>query len=207
MPHSKILVMYGSLRPQSHNAQLALLAARQMEDEGASVTLADLGEYALPIYDARIQEKGIPLQAEALHELFAGHDGVFLTTPEYNAFPSPLLLNALDWVSRVEHSEGGMLAAFGRAPFAIGSASPGAFGGYRAAIALRHKLELGLGASVLPAMACVPHAYQAFDSDGNFASRQSADLLAKVTHELVAAAARRAAPASVASRPAKIARV
>lgn len=186
---TKILVTSGSLRPGSSNTQLALLAARQLEAKGAAVTLVDLGDYALPIYDARIQAQGIPAPAAALHELFATHNGVFITSPEYNAFPSPLLLNALDWLSRVKHNEGGTVAAFGRPAFAIGAASPGGFGGYRGAVALRQKLELGLGAHVLPTMVCVSSAYQAFDADGNFVSKQNSDLLAKVASDLVLAAA------------------
>ena len=190
MSHSKILVISGSLRPGSSNMKLAVLAARQLEAKGTPATLLDLDDYALPIYDARIQDAGIPASVAALHAQFVAHDGVFITTPEYNAFPSPLLLNALDWVSRVKHSEGGTVAAFGRSPFAIGAASPGGFGGYRGAVALRQKLELGLGAHVLPTMACIAHAYQAFDDDGNFLAKQNSDLLAKVTADLVMAAAR-----------------
>lgn len=188
MPEIKILILSGSLRPDSSTTKLATLAARELEARGAAVTLPNLDDYALPVYDARIQDMGMPAAAEALHDLFRSHDGVFIATPEYNAFPSPLLLNTFDWVSRVKHFEGGTAAAFGRSPFAIGAVSPGAFGGYRGAVALRQKLELGLGAHVLPAMACVPHVYQAFDADGNFVAQQNTDLLSKVTSGLVAAA-------------------
>lgn len=190
MPKSKILVLSGSLRPRSDNTKIAALAARQIEFMGAKATFIDLNEYRLPLYDARIQDEGMPTAAIALHELFLEHNGVFIASPEYNAFPTPLLLNTLDWVSRVKHDDGGTEAAFGRPVFAIGSASPSPFGGYRGACALRQKLELGLGAHVLPSMACIPAAYQAFDDEGNLVNEQDNFMLKNSVDNLITASVR-----------------
>ncbi|WP_263588041.1 NADPH-dependent FMN reductase [Sphingopyxis sp. GC21] len=187
---TKILVLAGSIRPGSFNARLAERAVRSIEAQGGDATRLDLGQYPLPIYDAELEAAGIPDEVLALHALFASHDGVFIASPEYNSFPPPLLLNMLDWLSRVRHYEGGMVEAFERPAFAISSASPAPLGGYRGLIALRHKLELGLGATVMPAMASVMSAYAGFDDDGNIIDERNAAMLEKAVSQLLAAAAR-----------------
>lgn len=190
MTAAKILVFAGSLRPGSFNGKLAEAAARSIEGQGASATRLDLRQYPLPLYDAEIEAAGIPEPALALHEAFSSHDGVFIASPEYNSFPSPLLLNVLDWLSRVRHYEGGMIEAFERPVFAVSSASPSPLGGYRGLTALRQKLELGLGATVVPRMAAIVAAYEAFDGDGRLVSEQNNATLSNAVGQLIAAAAR-----------------
>lgn len=189
MTAPKILVFAGSVRQGSFNGKLAEAAAKSIEAQGASVTRLDLGEYPLSLYDAEIEAAGIPEPVLALHEQFSSHDGVFIASPEYNSFPSPLLLNVLDWLSRVRHYEGGMVEAFERPVYAISSASPGPLGGYRGLMALRQKLELGLGATVLPAMAAVGTAHEALDADGNLLLNDwNRAMLDKAVGQLIAAA-------------------
>jgi len=190
MTTARILVFAGSLRSESFNRKLAEAAARRIEAKGGLVTRLDLGDYPLPIYHADVEGAGIPEAALALHDQFSSHNGIFIASPEYNSFPPPLLLNALDWLSRVRHNEGGMIEAFEKPAFAIGSASPGILGGYRALTALRHKLSLGLGAMVVPAMTAVMAAYQAFDADGNLHSDGDKAMLDKTIGQLRAAVAR-----------------
>lgn len=192
MTASRILVFAASIRPGSFNGKLARIAAGALEARGASVTPLNLGQYPLPLYDAEIEAAGIPGPVLALHDLFSAHDGVFIASPEYNSFPSPLLLNLLDWLSRVRHYEGGMVEAFERPVFAISSASPGPLGGYRGLSALRQKLELGLGATVMPAMAAVGTAHEALDAEGNLQLNDwNRSMLDKAIGQLVAAAASR----------------
>lgn len=187
----KILVFAGSVRVGSFNGKLAQIAADKIEGKGASVTRLDLGDYPLPLYDAAIQEVGFPSAVLELHGLFSSHDGIFMASPEYNSFPSPLLLNVLDWVSRVRHYEGGTAEAFERPVFAISSASPGPLGGYRGLAALRQKLELGLGAIVMPAMAAIGSVHEALDAGGNLTLNEwSNGMLDKAVGQLVAAAER-----------------
>ena len=66
---------------------------------------------------------------------------LLFVTPEYNAFPTPLVLNAFDWMSRIQGTaEGGAgLAATGGKPAALLSASPGPLGGLRSMNLLRQK--------------------------------------------------------------------
>jgi len=185
MPQPQVLVLSGSLRAGSFNRLLADRAAEAIERQGGEATRIDLGDYPMPIYDAGIEAAGMPDAVLALHERFAAHHGIFIATPEYNSFPSPLLLNALDWLSRVRHYEGGMVEAFERPLFAIGAASPSPVGGYRALMALRQKMALGLGASVIPAMVTIPAAYQAFATDGELLAEAQRDALDKVVAQLL----------------------
>lgn len=50
-----ILVLAGSLRSGSYKRKLASLFARRLQERGAAVTLLDLGDYQLPIYDADLE--------------------------------------------------------------------------------------------------------------------------------------------------------
>ena len=82
--------------------------------------------------------------------MLGAHQGVFITSPEYSASVTPLLKNAIDWVSRVRERGEPNYAAFKGRVFAIGAASPGSAGGLRSLMALRQILELGCGALVHP---------------------------------------------------------
>lgn len=189
----RILVFSASLRTGSLNQQLATLAGQRLQALGASVTELNLAGHPLPIYNGNIEAGGvIPAEAQALHECLRNHDGVFIASPEYNSAIPPLLVNLLDWVSRVT-AHGGMAAAFAKPVFALGSASPGGFGGYRGLVALRQMLELGLAARVLPSMICISQAHEAFDGAGELAHPRNRDMLDHLLANLVAAARQREA--------------
>ncbi|MDT0510264.1 NAD(P)H-dependent oxidoreductase [Novosphingobium sp. MMS21-SN21R] len=192
MTRARILLIAGSTRDGSFNQSLVSAATRKFNAAGADALPLSLQDYDMPLCDAGVSERGIPDAVTALHALFAAHDGIFLATPEYNSFPSPLLLNMIDWLSRVRHYEGGMIEAFERSVFGIGAASPSPIGGYRALMMLRQKLALGVGATVVPAMIAVSAAYQAFDAEGNLANEQDAQNLDKVVHQLLEAVRQRA---------------
>jgi NAD(P)H-dependent FMN reductase len=118
--------------------------------------------------------------------MLLAHRGVFIATPEYTASTPPLLKNALDWVSRTkEPSSDPFKGRF----FAIGSTSNGRFGGYRALVALRQTLELGLGATVLPEQVAISEAAQAFDEHGGLKDVRQAGLLRAALMRLIAFAA------------------
>lgn len=184
----KVLVFAASSAKSSLNRKLAALAAKRLTAAGADVTEIKLDDYQLPIYNADIETKeGVPSPAVALHELFRSNDGIFIASPELNANVSPLLLNVLAWVSRVGEN-GGMAAAFGQPVFALGSASPGGFGGYRGLMSLRNSLELQLGARVLPAMVSVGAAHEAFDAVGELTNPVASQMLDRLISNFVLAA-------------------
>ena len=109
--------------------------------------------------------------------MIMAHHGVFIASPEYNASVTPLLKNAIDWVSRVRERGEPTYAAFKDRVFAIASASPGRAGGLRSLMALRQILELGCGALVIPEQVAIPQADQAFDDMDNLIDTGTADLL------------------------------
>jgi NAD(P)H-dependent FMN reductase len=186
MANPKILVLPGSTRAGSHNVRLAALAAKELTLIDADVTRISLADYALPIYEAELDARaGQPANAVKLKQMMMAHHGVFIATPEYSASVPPMLKNALDWVSRVRERGDPTYAAFKGRVFAIASASPGKFGGLRAAMALRQVLELGCGALVIPEQVSVSQAEHAFDDMDNIADTNTANLLRAQLSRLV----------------------
>src|SRR5215472_16267046 len=158
----KILVLPGSLRTGSHNVRLAALAAKELALLDAEVTRISLEDYELPLFDADVAGSGPPLAAVKLKQALLAHRGIFITSPEYSASVTPLLKNAIDWVSRVRERSEPTYAAFKNRIFALGSATSGGGGGIRSLMALRQILELGCGALVIPEQVSLPRAELAF---------------------------------------------
>src|SRR5947207_3960978 len=122
----KILVIPGSLREKSCNVRLAALATKELTLADADVTRISLVDYPLPIYDADdAEETGPPDSAVKLKRLMSTHQGVFIASPEYNASITPLIKNAIDWISAVRERGDPPLAAYQNRVFALGGASSG----------------------------------------------------------------------------------
>jgi NAD(P)H-dependent FMN reductase len=189
MPAPKILVISGSLRTGSHNTRLAALAVKELVLAEADVTRISFLDYPLPLFDADLAgDSGPPQAAVQLKRMLMAHKGVFITTPEYSASVTPLLKNAIDWISRVREAGEPTYAAFKDRVFAIGAASSGSGGGLRALMALRQILELGCGALVIPEQIAVPRADQAFDEMDNLKDETLAAALKALARRLVALA-------------------
>jgi NAD(P)H-dependent FMN reductase len=186
MPTPRILVFAGSIRSGSFNARLAALAAHELARAEADVTLVSLADYPMPLYDGNLEAgSGPPDNAVKLKRSMCAHNGVFIASPEYNASISPLLKNTLDWVSRVRDPKEPPLAAYKNRVFALGAASNGTYGGMRSLMALRHVLELGCGALVIPEQVAVREAASAFDEMDRLKDERTAGVLANVVHRLV----------------------
>lgn len=165
---AKLLFLAGSIRTGSHNRRLAELGAEIARVNGIAATLADLKDYPMPLYDGDLEaNQGPPEAAVRLKALLGEHLGIFIIAPEYNASITPLLKNTLDWVSRVRSQNEAPLQVFRTRVFALGSASPGGFGGMRGLITLRQSLALGLGCLVLPEQISVSRAHDAFEDNGH----------------------------------------
>ena len=164
----RVLVISGSSRPGSFNRRLADVAAGLAVAAGVEVTQTDLRALVLPLYDAEIEAAGLPAGALELRRLFATHDALIVASPEYNGFPTPLLINALDWTSRVP-AAGDLpsgLAAMGGTVAGVVSASPGALGGLRSLMFVRQYLQIALGMLVVPEQFALVQASKAFDEQG-----------------------------------------
>ena len=161
----KILAFAGSLREKSYNRRVLKTAIRGAESAGAQVTEIDLRDYAMPIYNADIQEKdGFPENAEKLQRLLLGHDGLLIASPEYNASLPAALKNVIDWTSRA-NGDIKLGQTFKGKVAAIMTASPGAFGGIRCLSHLRDVLTILL-VNTLPTEIAVGKVHEMFDGDG-----------------------------------------
>jgi chromate reductase, NAD(P)H dehydrogenase (quinone) len=160
----KILALSGSTRRDSWNRKLIQVAADASRAAGGDVTLVDLADYPLPLYNGDLEDRdGLPDNALRLKALFKAHDALLIASPEYNSSIPPLLKNTIDWVSREWQGESG-LVPYQNKVAAILAASPGALGGMRMLPHLRQVLNT-LGVLVLPGQFALPHADQAFDEE------------------------------------------
>ncbi len=165
MSQTKIIAFAGSLRAGSCNKQLAAIAAEAARAAGAEVTLVDLRELALPLYDQDLEDaSGLPEGAKRFKQMLRGCDGFLISSPEYNSSISAALKNAIDWASRAEADDEPPLAAFRGKVAALFSASPGALGGLRGLAHLRSILG-NIGVILLPDQVCISNAYEAFSGN------------------------------------------
>ena len=177
----RILVFAGSLRAESYNKKLARVAAEAVRESGGEATYLDLREVPLPIYDGDLEAaEGLPENAVRLKELFHAHDGLLISSPEYNSSISAVLKNTIDWVSRPIEGEA-PLGAFDGKVAALLSASPGALGGLRGLVTVRSILS-NIKVLVLPNQFALSKAHDAFDDSGqlkNAAERTSVQAIAE----------------------------
>jgi chromate reductase, NAD(P)H dehydrogenase (quinone) len=93
-------------------------------------------------------------------------------------------------VSRRHEKDEPALGAFRNRAFAIGSASPGGFGGMRGLLMLRQILAVGTGAVVIPEQVTISSARAAFDDSGALSEEVRQRQLDNVARALVVTAAR-----------------
>ena len=156
----KILAFSGSARRESLNKKLLAVAVQAVREAGGEVTLVELRDFALPLYDGDLEEaQGMPAGAVKLVELIAAHEGLLIASPEYSSMITPLLKNAIDWCSRADDDP------FAGKVAAVVSASPGALGGIRS-LKMAQQLLLHLGCHVVPGNTMLPQAHKAFDANG-----------------------------------------
>lgn len=162
----RLLAFAGSLRSASLNRKLIRVLGVAAREAGAEVTLADLREFALPVYDGDIEAAGMPEAVRRLQALMREHDGVLVSTPEYNGSMPALVKNTLDWISRpLEDGRSGTTLFRGKVA-GLCSASPGPLGGIRSLIVLRDALAK-LGLWVAPTQFALARADAAFDAEGS----------------------------------------
>ena len=151
------------------------------------MTLIDLRDYPLPLYDGDLEEReGLPANGRKLKDLFLAHQGLLISAPEYNSSITAVLKNTIDWVSRPVPGEA-PLNCFDGKVVALMSASPGALGGLRGLVHVRAILQ-NIRVLTIPEQVTVSNASEAFAADGSLkdAKQQAAveALGAKLTHFL-----------------------
>jgi NAD(P)H-dependent FMN reductase len=120
----KIEIISGSPRQNSLTRRVAIYLMNWMnENTPHAVSIIDLKDWDLPhVQHVFVSEDTTPEEFKPLTKRMAEADAFILATPEYNGSYSPTLKNLLDHFPK-QH----------RKPFGIVTASPGAFGGIRAA--------------------------------------------------------------------------
>jgi chromate reductase len=175
----QVLAFAGSARRGSFNRKFLAVAIEETRAAGAEVTLLNLADFPLPLYDGDLEdEAGMPANAVKLVELVRAHQALLIASPEYNSLITPLLKNTLDWCSRAEPDP------FPGKVAAVISASPGAFGGVKSGLAARQLLQR-LACLVIPVECALPRAHEAFDESGRLQNARALKSVQAVAAELV----------------------
>lgn len=188
----KLLVFAGSTRQQSFNRRLARVAAELGREAGAEVTLLELADFDIPLYNADVEAAGTPPDVVRLKEVMDAHPAWVICSPEYNASYTGLLKNTIDWAS--SPVVGHPLWADMARPFAgkvvgVLSASNGALGGLRAQSHLA-PLLLTLECWLAPRHYALARAATAFDEEGRLIDPQQRAQVRAVVEQVLWAAQR-----------------
>ncbi len=100
-----IIIMTGSVRPQSVSEALLPLVQKTVEATGAQVYIANLKELALPFFDGNTSPADEKFQiphasVQSWSDMVSQADGIIMLTPEYNHQLSGVQKNAIDWLYR-----------------------------------------------------------------------------------------------------------
>ena len=182
----RVLLIAGSARQGALSVKLRDAARRAADAAGSVTQVLDLRTLALPLYDGDIEAaQGVPPAVEQLRAAIAANDVLVIVTPEYNGFPTPLVINAFDWLSRIKEG----LTTTAEKPVVLLASSPGALGGLRAMNFLRQYLQMAFGMIVMPHQQALGHASAAFTPDGDLADAKAATTLNAVLAALLRLAA------------------
>lgn len=184
-----LLLISGSQRQGSFNLRLARVVAEIARSRGAEVNQMDLRALALPLYDGDLEAAGgVPAGARTLQAALAQADAMLVVTPEYNGFPTPLVINSFDWLSRLGAGDGlpTGLATTANKPVGLLSASPGALGGLRSMNYLRQYFQMNFQMVVQPQQNALSRAGDAFDEAGALKDPKTAAAVASVVDALLA---------------------
>ena len=166
-----VLAFSGSTRNDSLNQKLVTEAALVTKQLGANVTLVNLKDYEMPLYNSDLEAKdGQPIKAQELREKMKKSQVIMIASPEYNGSLSGTLKNTIDWLSRDENGQPSRDAYLGK-KFVIMSTSPGPSGGVKGLAHLRSIIE-NIGGTVLTGQLIVPNGYEAFDGDGHLKNEE-----------------------------------
>jgi len=154
----QIPILYGSVREARVGIRAVRFFDAALRRRGHNTTVVDAAEQRLPLLDRMYKEYArgsAPPPLETLAELYRNADVFVIVSGEYNHGIPPALKNLLDH----------FLEEYFFRPSAIVCYSAGAFGGVRAAMALRMILA-ELGMSSIPSILSIPRVQDAFTAEG-----------------------------------------
>ena len=170
----RILILYGSLRPESYSRKLALEAARLLRHFGAEVRVFD--PHDLPMQGAAGAEHP---KVQELRALSLWSEGQLWVSPERHGAVSAVFKNQIDWLPL---EEGGVRPTQGRT-LAVMQVCGGSQS-FNVVNALR-VLGRWMRMVVIPNQSSVPKAWQEFDADGRMKPSAYYDRVVDVMEELV----------------------
>ena len=194
MPHTtpSLLIFAGSTRQQSFNRKLAHATAAIARDAGATVTLLELSDFDIPLYNADLEAQGTPADVIRLKEILWQHPAWVICSPEYNGSYTALLKNTIDWASspvkgNPDWQDGGK--SFRGKVVGMLSASPGALGGLRSQ---SHLAPLLINAEcwLAPKACALGSAGSAFDDSGALIQQAHRDRVRAVVDQVLWASSR-----------------
>ncbi|NMM81843.1 NADPH-dependent FMN reductase [Acidovorax sp. SRB_14] len=188
----KILVFAGSTRHQSFNRRLAREAADLARTAGAEVTLLELAELDIPMYNADLEARGTPPDVLRLKRLLWEHPAWIVCSPEYNGSYTALLKNTIDWASSPVAGDpdwGDGTKPFRGKVVGMLSASNGRLGGLRAQSHLA-PLLINLECWLAPRAYALSGAASAFDERGALLQAEHRDGVRGVVEQVLWAAER-----------------
>jgi len=179
----KILAFAGSTRTDSFNKKLVKIAAAGARETGVDVTVIDLRDFQMPLYDEDMEKSdGLPSNVSKLKDMMLVHHGFLISSPEYNSSISGVLKNTIDWVSRQIEGES-PLACFKGKVAGLMSASPGGLGGLRGLVHVRAILE-NMGVLVIPNQVAISKAHEVFNLDGTMKDQKQEQQIKKIGVDL-----------------------
>ena len=191
-PPAKLLIFAGSTRQNSFNRKLAHVAADLARASGAAVTLLELADLDIPMYNADLETQGTPPDVMKLKQMLFEHPAWIICSPEYNGSYTALLKNTIDWASSPVKSDPAWTEGFksftGKVVGML-SASPGALGGLRSQSHLA-PLLLNTQCWVAPKAFALGRAGEAFDADGQLVNEKHRQSVQAVIDQVLFAAAR-----------------
>ena len=189
---SKLLIFAGSTRQASFNRKLAHVAASQARASEAEVTLIELADFDIPIYNADFEAKGTPPDVIKLKQIMFDHPAWIICSPEYNGSYTALLKNTIDWASSPVKSDPAWqdgFKSFTGKVVGVLSASPGALGGLRSQSHLV-PLLLNMHCWIAPKAFALGKAGDAFDAHGKLVNEFHVKQVQAVIDQVLFAAAR-----------------
>jgi chromate reductase, NAD(P)H dehydrogenase (quinone) len=191
-PPAKLLIFAGSTRQNSFNRKLAHVAADMARASSAEVTLLELGDLDIPMYNADLEAQATPPDVMKLKQILFEHPAWIICSPEYNGSYTALLKNTIDWATSPVKSDPAWIDGFksftGKVVGML-SASPGALGGLRSQ---SHLLPLLINSQcwVAPKAFALGRAGEAFDADGKLVNDKHRQNVQAVIDQVLFAAAR-----------------
>ena len=169
----KILVLYGSLRPESYSKKAALEAANILTSFGAEVKVYDPLE--LPVFDRQSYEHE---KVQELHELAQWSEGMVWCSPELHGNITSVIKNQIDWIPL---SLGSIRPTQGRT-LAVMQVSGGSQS-FNAVNSLR-LLGRWMRMITIPNQSSVAMAWKEFNDDGTMKNSAYRDRIVDVMEEL-----------------------